>query len=91
MHLFYLDDSGSTLNKNEDYLVLGGISVFEAQVHFFTTELDKLAQSINPVDPNSVEFHASEIFSRRRDPWKNMSREEAKGVIKSVLKIMASS
>jgi hypothetical protein len=91
MHLLYLDDSGSTSNKNEEYIVLGGVSVFEAQVHFITTELDNLAQSINPSDPSSVEFHASEIFARRCSPWDKMNKEEAKGVIKSVLKILASS
>lgn len=75
----------------ENYFVLGGVSVFEAQVHFITSELDKLAQSINPSDPDSVEFHASEIFSRRTSPWKKMSRGEAQGVIKSVLRVMADS
>ncbi|GAG28924.1 unnamed protein product, partial [marine sediment metagenome] len=33
MHLLYLDDSGSTGNPNEEYLVLGGVSVYEAQPH----------------------------------------------------------
>ena len=27
MHLLYLDDSGSASNRDEDYLVLGGVSV----------------------------------------------------------------
>lgn len=91
MHLFYLDDSGSALNKDEDYLVLGGLSIYEAQAHWFTQRLDELAESINPSDPHSVEFHASEIFARRIDPWKGMSRDEAKGIIKAVLRIVAES
>lgn len=85
MHLLYLDDSGSAKNQNEDYLVLGGVSIFESQVHWITQELDRLAQSICPDKPDSVEFHASEIFSRRTAPWRGMSREEAQGVIKAVL------
>jgi hypothetical protein len=45
--------------------VLGGISLFEAQAHWFTQRLDALAESIDPTDPLGIEFHASEIFSRR--------------------------
>ena len=88
MHLLYLDDAGSAGNPNEDYLVLGGVSIYEAQAHWFTQELDQLAATIDPGDPYSVEFHASEIFSRRTRPWKGMSREEAQGVIKAVLGVL---
>jgi hypothetical protein len=31
MHLLYLDDAGSAGNKSEEYLVVGGVSVYEAQ------------------------------------------------------------
>ncbi len=64
MHLLYLDDSGAVGNANEQYLVLGGVSVFETQSHWITQELDKLAETINPGDPHGVEFHASETFAR---------------------------
>ncbi|MCX8089721.1 MAG: DUF3800 domain-containing protein [Verrucomicrobiae bacterium] len=89
MHLLYLDDAGSAANRNEEYLVLGGVSVFEAQSSFFTQELDKLAESIHPSAPHEVEFHASEIFARRSPPWDRMSKAEAQGVIKGVLRILA--
>src|ERR1017187_1329966 len=65
MHLLYLDDAGSAGNKNEEYLVLGGISVFEAQASFLTNELDKIASGFSATNPHDIEFHASEIFSRR--------------------------
>lgn len=91
MHLLYLDDAGSAPNRDEDYFILGGVSVYEAQAHWFTQELDKLAESIDPGNPQNVEFHASEIFARRTLPWKSMTRQEAQGVIKSVLRILASS
>jgi hypothetical protein len=91
MHLLYLDDAGSTANSNEEYFVLAGVSVFEAQTSWFTQELDRLAESINPANPNQVEFHASEIFSRRTAPWNSMSREDAQGVIKAVLQVLARS
>lgn len=78
MHLLYLDDAGSARNAREDYFILGGVSVFEAQAHWFTKELDKLAESIDPGNPQDIEFHASEIFSRRSHPWKGMSRDDHK-------------
>ena len=89
MHLLYLDDSGSANNPNEEYFVLGGVSLFEAQAHWITQRLDNLAEDINPGDPYSVEFHASDIFARRSSPWDRMSRDEARGVIKAVLRAMA--
>lgn len=39
MHLPYLDDSGSTSNAAEDYLVLGGIAIFESQAAWITHKL----------------------------------------------------
>ena len=89
MHLLYLDDAGSVGNIKEEYLVLGGVSVFEAQAHWITRELDKLAESLDPEDPHGVEFHASETYARRSEPWKSLSREEARGAIKSVLDVLA--
>ena len=89
MHLLYLDDAGSAGNLSEQYLVLGGVSVFEAQSHWITQQLDTLAESILPSDPHGVEFHASEIFSRRSEPWKGLNQEGARGMIKSVLSVLA--
>lgn len=89
MHLLYLDDAGSLKNADEEYIVLGGVSVFEIQAYHLSQELENLAETIDPVNPQSVEFHASEIFARRRSPWDKLSKEEAKGVIKAVLNILA--
>lgn len=91
MHLLYLDDAGSAANPNEEYLVLGGVSVFESQAHWITQELDDLVAGIQPADPHGVEFHTSEIFSRRNTPWRGMSRDEAQGVIKAVLDVISRS
>jgi hypothetical protein len=91
MHLLYLDDAGSAANKSEDYLVLGGISVFEAQSSFLTSELDKIATGFSATNPQDVEFHASEVFARRAAPWGKLGKEEAKGVLKAVLGVLAAS
>ncbi|HZM04706.1 MAG TPA: hypothetical protein VFC44_17000 [Candidatus Saccharimonadales bacterium] len=42
-------------------------------------------------NPNDIEFHASEIFSRRTAPWNKMTKAEAQGVLKAVLGVLASS
>lgn len=91
MYLLYLDDSGAAKNPTERYFVLGGLAVFEAQVDWFTRELDQLAEAFDSSNPADVEFHASEVFARRSHPWKDMTRDEARGVIKSVLQVVGRS
>lgn len=88
VHLLYLDDAGSAKNPNERYLVLGGVAVFEAQAHWVTTELDKLATAFHPADPAALEFHASEIFSGRSAPWDGLSKEQRKEAIRQVLRVL---
>lgn len=90
MHLLYLDDSGSSGNADEKYIVLGGISLYETQVYHITKAMDDIAKSIDPSKPN-IEFHASEILARRTAPWNKMTKEDVRGVVKSILKILAGS
>jgi hypothetical protein len=90
MYLLYLDDAGSAANPAEEYFVLGGICVYEAQVDWFSRELDKLATPYAS-NPEDVEFHASAIFSRRDSPWNCLSIDDARGVLKSVLRVAAAS
>ncbi len=71
--------------------MLGGLSLFEPQVHYITQELDKLAESIDPRNPQAVEFHASKIFSGKIHPWDKMGQSDRRGVIKAVLKVLADS
>ncbi len=90
VYLLYLDDSGSVANKNEEYLVLGGISTFERQAFWLTQELDAIAQSIDPASPDTVEFHAAEIFGGRKPPWSGLKiKNERQEVIERVLSVLA--
>ena len=91
MHLLYLDDSGSARNANEAYLVLGGISVYEAQAYHLSQGLEELALQIQPSDPQGLEFHASVIYNGNGEPWKSMPKEERRAVIRQVLKVFADS
>jgi Protein of unknown function (DUF3800) len=90
MYLLYLDDSGSVDNRQEQYLVLGGICVFERQVDNITGELDKIAVKIDSAKPDEVEFHASVIFSGRENPWKQLTKkDDRQQVIKDVLAVLS--
>ncbi len=91
MYIFYLDDSGSAPNPLEQNVVLGGISVYERDTYFFTQQLDTLAATIDSSNPQSIEFHASEIFSGRTPPWNKFSKENRIKIIKDVLEIIKSS
>jgi hypothetical protein len=90
MYLLYLDDAGSPGNTDEEYFVLGGVCVYEAQIDWFSREIDKLSTPYS-ANPGDIEFHASTIFSRREPPWKSLSIDDARGVLKSVLRIAAAS
>ena len=90
MYLLYLDDSGSTGNKDEDYLVLGGVCVFERQVFWLSKQLDDLAATICPQRPEGVEFHASEIYRGKTPPWDSLKRDKRREVIKDVLGVLSS-
>ena len=80
MHLLYLDDSGSADNPKEHCPgAWGRLHLPERQVYRFTHELDNLAARLVPSKPESVEFHASEIFSGREEPWKSLTRRTATG------------
>lgn len=92
MYLLYIDDSGSTQNVQEKNIVLGGLAIFERKAHWLALELDNLAKTINPTNPDEVEFHASEIFSGRNEPWRSIKNKlERIAIIKKVLEIFRDS
>jgi len=88
MFLLYLDDSGSTKNADEQYLVLGGVCVSEHQVNDLTHAMERLALKYDAADPDSVEFHGSVIFTGKQKPWDSLKRKEERiEVLKEVLGI----
>lgn len=86
MYSLYLDDSGSVANQHEEYFVLAGFCVFENNVYYLRKYLDDLATEINPTNPNEIEFHASEIYAGKDEPWKSMSKQDRLTIIKRVLR-----
>jgi hypothetical protein len=68
------------------YVVPGGVAVPEHQCNYLTREIDKIAQSIDPDRFYDIEFHASEILSRRSWPWDKMKKEQAREILKASVK-----
>lgn len=88
MYVLYLDDSGSARNPKENFIVLGGICVPERSIYWLTNQLELLAGQICPSDPRRVEFHASDIFGGRDEPWNRFSKDERIDIIRNVLKLL---
>lgn len=69
--------------------MLGGAIIPEEKHYWVNKHLDTLASSICAHEPLAVEFHACEIFSAKKDPWKNMAGKQARiETIKSVLDVV---
>lgn len=63
MYLLYLDDSGSPSDKDSAFFVFAGVSIFERQTHWLDASMTAIAKRFNPLDPQSVEFHAQPMRS----------------------------
>ncbi|MDD4952915.1 MAG: DUF3800 domain-containing protein [Desulfovibrionaceae bacterium] len=87
MYLLYLDDSGSPKNANERHFVLGGFCIHEQGSYWVNKHLDELAEQIDPDHPQHVEFHASEIFRGKTDPWQKITKDRRREYIKDVLRV----
>lgn len=86
MHILYLDDSGSADNPNEEYFVLGGVSVPENSVRWLSHQIETLAEQLSPEGSLDVEFHASAIFGGREKPWNRYPNKAQRiDIIRSVL------
>lgn len=89
IHVLYLDDSGSPNNRNEEYLVLGGVCVPEKSLRWLSNQLNELAQRFHPADPGAVEFHAVDIFGGRNGIWRQYKERQARiNILKQVLGVL---
>ena len=65
MYLLYVDESGTTHDRNQEYFVLAGFCLFERQGYWISSQLDQIAARFDPAEPSSVELHGSPMFSGR--------------------------
>lgn len=92
MHLLYLDDSGSVKNKNDKYIILSGLSVFEQTPFFLSTRIDAALKIHFPEIDNihEVEIHGTEIFSGRGIWRKKRNKADRIKIIKEMLELITS-
>ncbi len=94
MYLLYIDGSGSVKNPNEEYFILGGVSVFERQIFHLIKRMDEYVESLDLgfSEDEDIELHASMIASRKKKPWKG-GIQKARGlqIIENALEIVRES
>lgn len=90
MHLLYLDGSGSSADASQKYYVLGGLSVFERQVHWISQELEVIAARFNPADPFSVELHGAPMMAGR-GIWRKVRKQDRIQAIADALNVLVRS
>lgn len=74
MYLLYLDDSGSVKNASDRHVILAGFAVFERGGHWLSRAMDRQAQSLWPTNPDSLEFHGTDIHSGNKH-WRALPRD----------------
>jgi hypothetical protein len=85
MHILYLDDAGSVGNASERFFILAGISLFERQTWFLERELDRIAATLRPDEPKSLEIHGNAILSGRK-VWRSIQVAQRRQIIGDCLR-----
>ncbi|MGH1590781.1 DUF3800 domain-containing protein [Methylobacterium phyllosphaerae] len=75
MYLLYLDDSGDVDDPNINHFVLGGVAVFERQIHWLDQELNSIAARFDPANPHIVELHGNPMLQGNKG-WKSFPQSE---------------
>lgn len=88
VYVLYLDDSGSPTNANEEHFVLGGVCVFERQIHWIGKAVEELVESLPVGDPAEIELHASPLRAGR-NRWRSLDRQDRQEIFRKVCHIVA--
>jgi len=91
MYLLYVDESGGVTEVDQDYYVLGGISVHEKKPYFLSKELDELQQAWFPSTTDPIEFHTSHIRNGKGEPWESMTKQNRLKLLNEMGEKLASS
>ena len=90
MHLLYADESGSVKDPSQSYFVFAGVSVFERQSYWISSELEKIAARFDPAHPESIELHGSPMYGGR-NKWRSFPVKMRHDAIKDALSVLAGS
>ena len=87
MYILYVDGSGAVKNPDEQYFILGGVSVFERRIYHLIKDLDDYVRSLDLGPLENIELHASVIAAGRKQPWKGILRKERLKIIEGALDV----
>lgn len=90
MYLLYADESGSTVDANQQHFVLAGFCVFERQGFWIAKELDAIAARFNPADPQAIELHGNPMVGGK-GIWRQFPKDDRIRAIEDALKIFLAS
>jgi hypothetical protein len=86
MHILYVDDSGSVGDATQQFLVLGGVSVFERGIYHLISDADRCVESFGLGDAGDIELHATDMYGGRGRPWSTIkSRPDREALIQCSL------
>ena len=91
MYLLYVDESGDPNSTNENHFVLGGVAIFERQIYHLNESLNELQRQFFPTATDLIEFHASDMYRRNKEPWHSLPREKCQQIVDSVYRVISES
>ena len=91
MYLLYVDESGDPLNADEKHFVMGGVAVFERQIYFLNQAFDEVQRLFFPNITEQVEFHASDIYRRNKEPWHSLGKDKCQQIVDHVYRAISES
>jgi hypothetical protein len=91
MYLLYVDESGEPNNVSDKHFVLGGVAVFERQIYHLNEALNELQQQYFPTIGDQIEFHASDMYRRNKEPWHSLPRAKCDEITQSVYRVIRDS
>ena len=88
MYLLYVDESGDPNNPNEKHFVMGGVAVFERQIYYLSQSLDDVQRHFFPDSTEYIEFHASDIYRRNKEPWHSLGKDKCQEIVKHIYRVI---
>jgi hypothetical protein len=86
MHLLYIDDSGSVVDKKCGHCVLAGFSVYETRTYWLEKAVNDIITAYLPAYPD-VELHGTAIRSGSRE-WRGIPHDIREAILVDILNLM---
>ncbi len=91
MYLLYIDESGDPNNPNEKHFVMGGVAVFERQIYYLSQALDEVQRHFFPDKTDPIEFHASDMYRRNKEPWHSLGKDKCAQIVEHIDRVISES